>query len=331
MKDTIRTLTEAFGPTGYETGIQKIIRDMVLPLADQVSTDTLGNLIAVKKGSGGGRRIMIAAHMDEIGIMVTHIDDKGFIRFAPLGGLPAHIAIGQRVVFSNGTIGVVGSERLDSAKDLKPEKMFVDIGARSRDQCAGRVKLGDVASYHQEFVDLGERMVAKAMDDRVGCAILVETLRQAADSPHDLYFVFTVQEEVGLRGARTAAYSIEPDLGLAVDVTGVGDTPKPRRMDVSLGGGAAVKIKDGSILCHPSVVRLLMETAERNSIPVQPEVLELGGTDAGAIHLSRGGVPGGGISIPCRYIHTPGEMVDRGDVKACIDLLTAVLLGDLNL
>ncbi len=332
MKETIEQLTQAFGPAGYEENVREVLAELVTPLVDRVSTDALGNLVALRTGRPGGLKLMLAAHMDEIGFMVTHVDDGGFLRFALIGGgMPPQLLLGQRIAFANGTVGVVAAERFDKPGDLTAEKLFLDVGASSNEDLPDQISVGSVATFHREFSELGGRLASKAMDDRVGCAVLVEALRRLDASPHDLYFTFTAQEEVGLRGARTAAYSIEPDMGIAIDITGTGDTPKARRMDVALGGGAAVKIKDSSIVCHPAVVKLLLDTAREAEVQVQAEVLEYGGTDAGAIQLSRGGVPSGGISIPCRYAHTPSEMVDMGDVEACVNLVVALARRQIEL
>jgi endoglucanase len=187
------------------------------------------------------------------------------------------------------------------------------------------VKVGDVGAFQRPFLDLGQRLVAKSMDDRIGCAVLVETLRTLKASPHELYFVFTTQEEVGTRGATTSAFCIDPDIGLAVDVTLTGDTPKSKRMAVSLGKGPAVKVKDTGMLADQRIVEWMCATAEKRRIPYQREVLEAGSTDARAIQLTRSGVPAGCLSIPCRYVHTPSEMVDYGDVQNSVKLLVALL------
>ncbi len=325
MKALIKSFVETYGPAGSEEQIRSLIEAEISGHVDEVRTDALGNLIAVKKGDGSGIKVMLAAHMDEIGLIVTHIDDKGFLRFNSVGGVSPHVLLGQRVIFGNGVVGAVGAEKLDHIKDLRLDKMYIDIGADSKGEAEERVRVGHTCAIHRFMDDLGSRVVSKAMDDRIACAVLVEALKRIDGTPHDVYFVFTVQEEVGLRGARTAAYSIDPDLGIAIDVTRTGDTPESITMDVRLGGGAAIKVKDSSMITHPKVKRLLADTAEAGGIPYQFEVLEHGGTDAGAIHLSRQGVPSGTISIPCRYIHTPTEMIDMGDVKACVDLVVAVL------
>jgi tetrahedral aminopeptidase len=348
MKNLIQKLTETFSPSGYESAIREVIRLEVEALADEVRVDALGNLIA-RKGTLGknGKRIMLAAHMDEIGLIVTHIDEKGFIRFANIGGVLPHTMLSGRVQFANGTQGVIGMENYwhgDKLPGLR--ECYIDIGATSAKDCP--VKVGDVAAFQRPFLDLGGRLVAKSMDDRIGCAVLIETLRALKTSPpragtgtnspragtgttsHELYFVFTTQEEVGTRGATTSAFGIDPDLGLSADVTLTGDTPKDRPMAVSLGKGPAVKVKDGGMLADPRIVEWMCSTAEKKRIPYQREVLEGGTTDARAIQMARAGVPAGCLSIPCRYVHTPSEMVDYEDVQNSVKLMTALLSAPVN-
>ncbi|HHT72779.1 MAG TPA: M42 family metallopeptidase [Firmicutes bacterium] len=330
MKDVIRTLTEAFGPSGYEGPVRELIAEMIKEYVDEISTDVMGNLIAVKRGfSPEGKKIMFSAHGDEIGIVVTHIDDKGFLRFTNVGGLYTETLVGNRVRFESGTIGVIYREK-GELKDLTLDKLYIDIGAESKEDAEQKVRIGEFGIIHREFTDLGNRLIGKSMDDRIGCAILVEAIKALQESPNTLYFVFSSQEEVGLRGARTSAYTINPDLGIALDVTLTGDVPEGPRMEVSLGKGAAIKVKDSSMITHPKVKAFLTKLAEDNSIPHQFEVLERGGTDAGAIHLTREGILAGTISIPCRYVHTASEMVDIRDVQACVDLVKAVATADLS-
>ena len=336
MKQIIRKLTEAYGPSGREAGIRDIIRSEIEGMGvlarkgASVRVDPLGNLIVSTKGKGGGRRVMLAAHMDEIGIVVTHIDEKGFLRFGSVGGVrPLHLH-GSRVRFGNGVTGVIGLEKLDDASKVPPlEKFYIDVGAK--DRSASPVKVGDIACFSRACRELGERIVAKAMDDRIGCAVLLETLRDLTASPHDVHFVFTVQEEVGLRGATTSGYGIEPEVALAVDVTTTGDTPECAPMAVNLGGGPAIKVKDGGMIAHLGVKDWLVRTAESSTIPFQLEVLVGGTTDAMAIQTSRAGVPAGCVSIPTRYVHSPSEMIDYGDAMGAVKLLRNALSGPIDL
>lgn len=325
MKSLIKKLVETPGPSGYETQIRQVVRAEIEPLAEEIRVDALGNLIA-RKGSlkPGGKRIMLVAHMDEIGIIATHIDENGFVRFTTLGGVRAYNCPGGRVRFLNGANGVIGIEALEKPGDAPAfEQMFIDLGASSRKDCP--VRVGEVAVFERPLLDLGQRLVAKAMDDRVGVAVLIETLRQLGNTPHELYFVVSAQEEVGVRGATTAAYGVDPELGLAVDVTATGDTPKGVKMEVGLGKGPAIKVRDSLMLADPRLVKWMVETAEKSGIPYQLEILERGGTDARAIQLTRAGVPAGCLSIPCRYIHSPSEMVDYQDVQDAVRLLLALI------
>ena len=325
MKNLIQKLTETFSPSGYETAIRAVIRKEIKPLADEIYVDALGNLIA-RKGSKAknGKRIMLAGHMDEIGLIAAHIDEHGFIRFSGLGGIRPLALTGGRVRFMDGTPGVINSDRLtDPGKAPSLEQCFIDVGASNKKDCP--IKLGDVCAFDRSFVDLGDRMIAKSMDDRIGCAVMIETMRTLKASPHELYFVFTTQEEVGLRGATTSAFGVDPDLGLSIDVTGTGDTPRSYKMEVGLGKGPAVKIKDGGMLADPRIVSWMVRTAEKARIPYQREILEGGTTDARAIQVARAGVPAGCLSVPTRYVHSPSEMVDTRDVHNAIKLLVALL------
>jgi len=336
VKDLIRKLTEAWGPSGHEAEVRAIIRGEVEKTGVlkgkgcEARVDALGNLIVLRKGDGGGKRVMLAAHMDEIGVVVTHVDEKGFLRFGGVGGVrPLHLN-GGRVRFAGGSSGAIGLEKLDDASRVPGlEKFYIDIGARDRE--GSRVKVGDVGCFHRAFEEVGDRLMAKAMDDRIGCAILLAVLQELASSPHELSFVFTVQEEVGLRGASTSGYGVEPELALAVDVTGTGDTPECAPMAVSLGAGPAVKVKDSGMLAHPGVKDWLIRTAEAEGIPFQREVLTAGTTDACAIQITRAGVPSGCVSIPARYVHSPSEIVDYGDVLGAVKLITAALSGPIDI
>ncbi|MCL7452322.1 MAG: M42 family metallopeptidase [Anaerolineae bacterium] len=324
MKDLMKRLTEAYGPSGDEEQIRDLIRAEVESLADELRVDTLGNLIAAKKGQGGGKRVMLAAHMDEIGLIISYVDEKGFLRAQPIGGLDLTTLAGGRIVFSDGAVGVIAPEnREDFRKEPELSKLYIDVGATSYDEAKGR--LGQPAGFLRPFVDLGKRVVAKAFDDRIGCVVLIETLRRLQDTPHEVYFVFSVQEEVGLRGARTGAYGVDPEIGIAVDITASGDTPEARKMAMKLGAGPCIKVRDSGMLAHPGVKDLLIETAEAREIPYQLEVLAAGSTDAAAIQLSRSGVPAGCVSVACRYYHTPSEMVDVDDVENTVRLLVALL------
>ena len=327
MKALIKKLVETTGPSGYESQIRAVVRQEVEPYADEVRVDALGNLI-VRKGqrAANGLKIMLAAHIDEIGVIVTHVDAEGFVRFTTLGGVRPHTCVGGRVRFLNGLSGVISMEPPDDLTRLPTfDQLYIDLGLTSNQNAP--VKVGDVAAFDRPFLDLGDRIVAKSLDDRIGAVVLIEALRQLKQTPHELYFVFSVQEEVGVRGATTAAFGVDPDLGLAVDVTGTGDTPRRSkvRMQVSLGKGPAIKVRDGGMLADPRVIDWMVRTAEAQGLPYQLEILEGGSTDARAMQLTRAGVPAGCLSIPSRYIHSPSEMVDYNDVQQAVQLMLALI------
>ena len=325
MKQLIQKLTETFSPSGYEDAIREVILSEIQPLADEIRVDALGNIIARKgEKSAKGKRIMVAAHMDEIGLIATHIDENGFVRFTTVGVPFARYLLAGRVRFTNGILGVIGSERLEKYNVIPPaDKMFIDVGATSKKDCP--IKVGDVAAFERPLIEMGTRLVAKSLDDRAGVAIAIETLRRMKGGPNEVYFVFTVQEEVGTRGAIVSAYDVDPDVGIALDVTPTGDTPNSIQRDIALGKGPAIKIKDSLMLSDPKVVAWMERSARMAKIPTQREVLTGGSTDAYAIQLTRAGVPTGGLVIPCRYVHSPSEMIDYGDVEYAVKLLSSML------
>jgi tetrahedral aminopeptidase len=325
MKDTIRRLVEAWGPSGAEHRVRALIEQEITGLADTIHTDALGNLIALKKGSGGGSKVMLSAHMDEIGVIVSWIDEKGFVRINPIGGVRPLYEVMGRVEFENGTVGVIGMEKMEKPDQVPPfEKLYVDVGASSREDCP--VQIGDFGNFCRSMVETGDHLTSKAMDDRIGCAVLIQAMRDLDATPHDVYFCFSSQEEVGLRGATTGAFGISPDVGIAVDVTGAGDTPEPQlKMATELGAGPAIKVKDGGMLATPWVKEWMVRTAEANDIPYQLEVLAGGTTDARAIQTTQAGIPAGCLSIVTRYIHSPSETVSYSDVVNSSRLLVALL------
>lgn len=321
MKTLIKELVEITGPSGYEEKIRDFVIGKIKDHVDSYEVDALGNLIVRKgKKASNGKVIMLAAHLDEIGIMVTHVDDNGFARFSPLGGVFPRNTAGGRVRFLNGHAGVIGMEpggTIKSVPDLS--KMYIDLGATNKKNCP--VEIGDVACFERTFTDLGDRIVAKAIDDRVGVAILIAILKAYKSGPNEIVGVFTTQEEVGTRGVAGAAYGIDPDIGIAIDVTITGDTPNATVMEVALGKGPAIKIKDSGMIADPKIVKWMEAGAKRANIPFQREILAGGSTDARTIQLTRGGVPSGCLSIPCRYVHSPSEMIDINDVNQSVKLL----------
>ena len=332
MKPLIKKLVEAWGPSGSEDQIRALVRAEISGLADSVSVDPLGNLIAiVKKKAKNGKKIILAAHLDEIGFVVSHIDERGFARVQPFGGINPLACVGGRVRFADGRLGVIGldTRRDDLNKPPVLSEMFVDVGAASRADCP--LQVGDAAAPYRPMEDLGDRLVAKSMDDRIGVAILIETLRTLKKTPHEVAFVFSVQEEVGTRGAGVAAFGLDADVGLAVDVTRTGDTPNGPKMEVSLGRGPAIKVRDANLIADPRLKDLLLRRATEARLPTQLEILEGGTTDASAMQIARGGLPAGCVSIPTRYIHTPSEVVDLGDVRASVQLLLELLKKPIEL
>jgi endoglucanase len=327
VKKLLQTLTETFGPSGYEDEVRQIVRKEVQDLADEIHVDALGNLIVRKrpgKAAQDARKIMVAAPMDEIGVMISHVDQNGFVRFAPLGNVLRRSMLGGRVCFLNGTQGVIGFDRLENVNELPAfDKIYIDVGATSPKDCP--VKIGDVAAFERPYVEFGDRLVAKAIGNRAGVLIAIETLRNLKPASHDIYFVFTTQSEVGARGAATSAYGVDPDIAIALGVTPAGDTPNSQRMGMALGQGPCIKIQGTGMLVDTRIVNWMVQTAEKNKIPYQREVSLLEDNEASRIQLTRAGVPSGCISVPVRYIHSPSEMVDISDVQNAVKLLTAVL------
>ena len=334
MKTLLRTLTQIPAPSGREGELRAAVQKLIQPHADEVRVDALGNLIAHKGPSTGsgqaalknGKRIMLAAHLDEIGLIVSHVDSNGFARFSALGRLSPHRRVGARVKFLNGALGVIGLERDAEGKDRAPnlDKYFIDTGATS--QKDSPVKIGDAAVYDSNFLDLGGRVASKCLDDRVGVALLIESLRNLKSSPHEIYYVFTVQEEVGGCGAGPAAYGLDPEIGLAVDVTIASDAPNTRAHNpIALGRGPAIKIKDAGVIADPRLVESLTRLAEKNRIPHQFEVIESIGTDARAMQITGMGARAGGLAIPLRNLHSPSEMIDLRDAQDAGRLLAAFL------
>lgn len=325
MKALIEKLVSIPGPSGYESFVREAIQENIQPYVDECITDGLGNLIALKgKKSKNGKKIMVAAHMDEIGLMVTHVDQNGFARFTNLGAVRAYYTIGGRVRFLNGATGVIGMEPQTNPSNLPPvEKMFIDFGVESEEDCP--VEIGDVAVFDRSFEQLGHRLVAKALDNRCGVVILMEALRRLGDSPNEIAALFSVQEEVGARGSGPAAYKVAPDLSIVIDATSAGDTPKNQASQVKLGSGPAVHIKDGLSLATPEVSNWIISSSKNLGIPIQVSILGGAYTDVRSIQPSRAGVPTGGIAYPCRYVHSSSEMVDVRDLEAAIRLVVEML------
>lgn len=331
----LRQLSEAFGVSGHETAVRQLIVDAIKDVAHEYRVDALGNLIALKKGDGTSRKVMVAAHMDEVGLMIVRVEKEGSLRFRPVGGIDPRVLLSKKVLIGDkkvpGVIGVKPIHLLEprARQQVMPiEEMSIDIGASSKEEADNLVRVGDYAAFDVSFGELGDTLrtvKGKAFDDRAGCAVLIELLRDSY--PFDFYAVFTVQEEVGLRGAKVAAYSVAPDLAFALEGTICDDSPKKR--DVSpttvLGAGPAITVMDRSVISDRRLVDLLLATAQQQGIPYQFKQPGMGGTDAGAIHLAREGVPAAVVSVPSRYIHSPVCLLSLNDLDNTIRLMRETL------
>lgn len=325
--ELLKKLCSTDSPSGREKKIGEVIKSEAERLGYDVKEDALGSIIARKPGDG--KKIMLDAHMDEIGVIASYADENGFIRFGAVGGLYTRELVRRRVRFQNGTIGVIGSEEEEFNKKPQLGKLYIDIGAQDREAAEKYVKTGDMAVFDGEFYVNGDTVISKALDNRAGCCILLSVMEMIAekDTKNDLYFVFSTQEEVGLRGAKTAAFSIMPDYAIAVDVTDTGDTPECPPMAVKLGDGAAVKIMDRSVMCDAEVIDILTGIADKKGIKYQREIMTDGGTNTGAIALTGAGVKAGAVSLPVRYIHSPSELAKLSDIEECIKLIEEVCLS----
>lgn len=330
MMKTLTRLVSAFGPSGCEGEVADVIETLAKPYVDEISRDVMGNLICRKKGSGP--RVMFSAHMDSIGMVATHINEKGFVHVGPIGGVRAARVLYTPVRFQNGTKGLFCTAADADLSKLKANELVIDIGAADGEEAKKLVQVGDIAVFDAATRAVsGARVVSPYLDDRIACMVLLMAMEQVGETDNDLYFVFSSQEEVGCRGAKTAAWAIDPDYGIAVDVCGTDDMPGSKhQLSAMCGKGAAVTIMDRSVICHPEMVAKLTALAQEKGIPVQKSVSRIGGTDAGPIHQTRAGVYTGGICIPCRYVHTPTELVDLGDVQACADLAAAFAVSKLD-
>jgi len=331
----LKEICEVAGAPGHEQRIREVVLREVKKLADKVSIDNMGNVTAFKKGKKD-KKVMIAAHMDEIGFIVTHIDENGFLRFIPLGGFDPKTLTAQRVIVhgKKDVIGVMGSKPIHMMSAGEREKIvpisdyFIDLGL-SKKEVDKVVSVGDTVTRQRELIEMGNCVNCKSIDNRVSVFILIETLRELKSSPYDVYAVFTVQEEVGIRGANASALQIEPDFGFGLDTTIAFDVPgaKPYEVVTRLGDGTAIKIMDASTICDYRMVKYMKQTAVKHKIKHQTEILPAGGTDTAALQrMNPGGAISGAISIPTRHIHQVIEMADKSDIRASIDLLKNCLL-----
>lgn len=333
MLNLMKQLVAPRAVSGWEKAISDKILPLIAPYADKVWSDAMGNLIAYKKGTapeGEGKKIMLCAHMDEIGFMVTHIDDNGFIRVAPIGGINPVAAAFASVTFANGVKGIMVLESGTTPADVKVDKLYVDIGAKDKKEAERRVKIGDTCALEGGITRLlGRRIAGRPLDDRIGCAMLIKIAEALKETPcaDNVYFVFSVQEEVGVRGSKTATFGIMPDVGIAYDVTLTGDTVGAKPMACAVGNGAAIKIKDASVLCDRTLVDELAEIAKESDIKHQFEILIAGGTDTSSMQMTGSGCRAAALSVPTRYVHSGVEMLDLNDAQACVDLTVAWLRG----
>ena len=328
------------GISGHEEKIAEIIKRELKDVADDIETDLMGNVIATKKGSSKkGPKVMLAAHMDEIGLMVRYIDDNGYIKFSTIGGINDQMLMNQTVVIhsKNGDLtGVIGSKpphvtKPEERKKVVPyDEMFIDIGAKDKEQAEEMVSIGDPITFKSWFEAFPNDLVmCKALDNRLGCYVMMEVLKRV-NTRATVYGVGTVQEEVGLKGAKTSAFKLNPDLAIALDVTLSGDHPgiKPEEAPVVMGKGPAIILADASgrgILTQQSVKDMLIKAGDENDIPYQLEVSDGGTTDGTAIHLTREGIPTGVLSVPTRYIHTPVSVCSMDDIESTIQLITEAI------
>lgn len=336
--ETLETLSNACGITGREEEIADLMKRFMKPYVDEIQEDKLGNVIGIKRGKKDAPKVMLAAHMDEIGLLVKAITRKGFLYFAKIGGIDDRILLAQKVIVhtKKGPLhGIIGSrpphiQKPDERqKVISSDKLFIDIGARSREDAEKMgVGIGDTVSFDIRFAAIGKNIViGKALDDRVGCVVMIEALKRLKRTECTVYAVGTVQEEAASRGAATSAFGIHPDVGIAVDVTIAGDTPGVREVEVpiKMGKGPALTVADSGMIVPTKILRLLIAAAEQNRIPYQLEAGVPGSTDAARILLTREGVPSGAIGVPTRYIHSPTSMLDLEDVENMVKLLVAVI------
>lgn len=330
----LENLSNAFGPSGNEEDVAKILRGELDSYADETIIDKLGNMIFYHEGKRDYPKIMLSAHMDEVGFIVTFIEEGGFLRFDTLGGITNNVMPGQRLLLKGekGYLkGVVGTKPPhimtpeEQNKIIPKEDLFIDIGADNASQAIRKgADVGTLGVFDVEFANLGEGYFrGKALDDRAGCVVLAEAFKALKDSPCNVVAVGTVQEELGIRGARTAAWQVNPDYGLALEGTFVADVPgtRPDRVSSKIKGGPVLTIMDRTVLTHPTVLKTLIESGKRKAIPFQFKKVMVGGTDAGAIHLTKAGVPSGTVAVPCRYIHGPVSIVHIDDLRNTVKLV----------
>jgi len=334
MKTNVKLLAqicEVAGAPGHEQRVRELVLKNIKGVADKIELDNLGNIYAIKKGKDSSKRVMIAAHMDEIGFMVKHIDDNGFLRFHTLGGFDPKTLTAQRVIVhgKKDLIGVMGSKPIhimtaeERNKTVQLSDFFIDLGLPKK-EVEKYISIGDVITRDRQLIEMGDCVNCKSIDNRVAVYILIETLKLLKDCPYDVYGVFSVQEEVGIRGANVAAHNINPSFGFGLDTTIAYDLPdsKPEEQITKLGGGVAIKLMDASTICDYRMVKYQKEIADKFKIKWQPELLPMGGTDtAGIQRMGKTGAIAGAISIPTRHLHQVIEMAHKSDIEGAVLLL----------
>ncbi|MBM7582275.1 endoglucanase [Caldicoprobacter guelmensis] len=337
MAELLKMLTEVGGVSGDEGRVRQIIKQEISSFVDDIYTDKIGNLIAYKKGTKGGRKVMLCAHMDEVGFIITGIGEDGMLKFKTVGGIDPRVLVSKKVLIGEkGYPGVLGIKAIhlqepeERQHAVKVKQMYIDIGATSKEDASQTVKPGDYAVFDSRYVEFGDNKVkAKALDDRAGCAVLIEVMKQKERYDFDLYACFSVQEEVGLRGAEVLGYSINPDIAIVVEATTCSDVPgvDEHLHTTLMGKGPAITIMDGASYANKELVEMLVNAAHKGGIPFQFKKGTAGGNDAGRIHLAREGVKTATVSIPCRYIHSPSSVMDLTDYGNTINLISAFLKG----
>lgn len=325
-ENLLKQLTQLWGVSGYEKEVASFIEKEAAPYADEIIKDAVGNLIVFKKGTGGGKgkRIMFAAHMDEIGFMVKKIESDGRLRVCSLGWNWTGSAYNSRVRFRNGMTGVVSCQGTIEEAANNSGKLYIDIGATSKEDALQYVNIGDPCGYMGEYLSLkNDRICSKSLDNRIGCYQLLQALKENQGGPNDIYYVFCVQEELGCRGSKPAAERIRPDIGVAVDISPAHDYPCDLEGSNEVDGGIGIKICDPSVVCDEDVVQAMLACCEEHQIPCQREVIDKGGTDASSMNLSGVGVRAGGIVVVTRYPHSQSAVVSKKDIEAGIDLINA--------
>ncbi len=325
-ENLLKQLTQLWGVSGYEKEVAAFIEKEAAPYADEIIRYAVGNLIVLKKGTGGGKgkRIMFAAHMDEIGFMVKKIESDGRLRVCSLGWNWTGSAYNSRVRFKNGMTGVVSCQGTIEEAANNSGKLYIDIGATSKEDALQYVNIGDPCGYMGEYLSLkNDRICSKSLDNRIGCYQLLQALKENQGGPNDIYYVFCVQEELGCRGSKPAAERIRPDIGVAVDISPAHDYPCDLEGSNEVDGGIGIKICDPSVVCDEDVVQAMLACCEEHQIPFQREVIDKGGTDASSMNLSGVGVRAGGIVVVTRYPHSQSAVVSKKDIEAGIDLISA--------